>query len=202
MTPDDIRKIQTAVGVAADGVWGPVTRGAVFARLGIRPAQDGAPAAKLTPSRAALALIKEFEGCHKVRPDGMIEAYPDPASGGDPWTIGWGSTGPGIRKGTVWTQEQADARFAEHVAEFGDAVAKLLEGGAATSQQEFDALTSLAYNVGIGNLKSSTLLGLHRAGNKAGAAEQFARWNKAAGKVMAGLTRRRAAEAKLYRGQA
>lgn len=185
--------------------FGPLTQAnvdAVNRALGLAEAQDGVPAAKLTPSRAALSLIKEFEGCHKVRPDGMIEAYPDPASGGDPWTIGWGSTGPGIRKGTVWTQEQADTRFAEHVAEFGEKVAKLVEGGAATSQQEFDAMVSLAYNVGVGNLASSTLLKLHKAGNKAGAADQFGRWNKAAGRVMAGLTRRRAAEAKLYRGEA
>jgi lysozyme len=156
--------------------------------------KDEAPASTgLKPSRAALSLIKEFEGC-------KLEAYPDPATGGDPWTIGWGSTGPGIRKGTVWTQEQADTRFAEHVAEFGAGVAKLI-GNAATSQQEFDAMVSLAYNVGVGNLASSTLLKLHKAGDKAGAAAQFARWNKAAGRVMAGLTRRRAAEQALYEGR-
>lgn len=162
--------------------------------------KDEAESNDLKPSRAALSLIKEFEGCEKLLPGGRLAAYPDPATGGDPWTIGWGSTGPDIRKGTIWTQEQADARFAEHVAEFGENVAKLVAGGAATSQQEFDALVSFAYNLGIGNLKTSTLLALHRAGNKAGAAEQFARWNKAAGKVLPGLTRRRAAEAKLYRG--
>src|SRR5687768_15991119 len=107
---EDIKRLQARVGVAQDGVWGPKTRSAVFAVLGIADAAPE-PNTGLKPSRAALALIKEFEGCHKVRSDGMIEAYPDPASGGDPWTIGWGSTGPGIRKGTVWTQEQADTRF-------------------------------------------------------------------------------------------
>jgi lysozyme len=51
----------------------------------------------LTPSRACLTLIKRFEGC-------VLEAYPDPGTGNDPWTVGWGSTGPGIRKGVVWTE--------------------------------------------------------------------------------------------------
>jgi lysozyme len=63
-------------------------------------------------------------------------------------------------------------------------------------------MVSLAYNVGIGNLKESTLLRLHKEGDYTGAAGQFARWNKAAGKAMAGLTRRREAEAKMYRGLA
>lgn len=71
--------------------------------------------------------------------------------------------------------------------------------GAATTQHQFDAMVSFAYNVGIGNLTKSTLLKLHKAGNYAGAADEFATWNKAAGKVMAGLTKRRAAEAALYR---
>lgn len=185
--------------------FGPLTQAnvdAVNEALGLAEAQDGAPGGSLTPSRAALSLIKEFEGCAKIRPDGMIEAYPDPGTGGEPWTIGWGSTGPGIRWGTVWTQEQADKRFAEHVAEFGEGVAKLVAGGAATSQQEYDALVAFAYNVGLGKLAKSTLLKLHRAGDKAGAAGQFQKWINAGGKPMKGLIRRREAEAKLYRGAA
>ena len=59
-------------------------------------------------------------------------------------------------------------------------------------------MVSFAYNVGLGNLASSTLLKLHKAGDHAGAAAQFARWNKAAGKVLPGLTRRRTAESQLY----
>jgi lysozyme len=152
------------------------------------------------PSARAVALIQQFEGCAKKRPDGALDAYPDPGTGGDPWTIGWGSTGPDIHKGTVWTQAQADQRFKDDLYAFAAKVAGLVDG-AATSQNEFDALCSLAYNIGLGNLASSTLLRLHKAGDKAGAAEQFARWDKAAGRVMAGLTRRRAAEADLYRGK-
>lgn len=144
----------------------------------------------LTPSPACAALIKEFEGCR-------LTAYPDPGSGGDPWTIGWGSTGADIRKGTIWTQEQADTRFAEHLAAFGAKVAALV-GSAPTTQAQFDALVSFAYNLGTANLGGSTLLKLHKAGDYAGATAEFGKWNKAAHKVMAGLTRRRAAEAALY----
>lgn len=147
----------------------------------------------MKPSANALSLIREFEGCR-------LTAYPDPGSGGDPWTIGWGSTGPDIRRGVVWTQEQADRRLREHVAEFGEGVAKLL-GAAPTTQNQFDALVSFAYNLGLGSLKESTLLRRHKEGSYAGAALEFGRWNKASGKVMPGLTRRRAAEAKLYRGE-
>jgi lysozyme len=147
----------------------------------------------LTPSRACLTLIKRFEGC-------VLEAYPDPGTGNDPWTVGWGSTGPGIRKGVVWTQEQCDERLKQDVNAFGEKVAALLHNSA-TSQQEFDALVSFAYNVGIGNLASSTLIRKHRAGDKVGAADQFGKWVNAGGHRMEGLVKRRAAEAALYRGE-
>ena len=144
-----------------------------------------------------IKLIQSFEGCARKRPDGSYDAYPDPATGGDPWTIGWGSTGPDIRRGVVWTQQQCDDRFAAHVGEFASKVEAAI-GGAATTQHQFDAMVSLAYNIGMGNFSASTLLRKHKAGDHAGAAAQFAVWNKANKKVMAGLTRRRAAEAALY----
>lgn len=144
----------------------------------------------LTPSRACFDLIKRFESCR-------LSAYPDPGSGGDPWTIGWGSTGPDIHRGTVWTQAQCDARLALDVSRFADKVEKLI-GGAPTTQHQFDAMVSLAYNIGQGNLASSTLLRKHRAGDHAGAAEEFHKWNKAAGRVLPGLVKRRAAESLLY----
>lgn len=138
----------------------------------------------------AASLIKPFEGC-------KLTAYPDPATGGDPWTIGWGATGPDIRKGTVWTQAQVDDRFMEHLQHFGDGVAKLI-GEAPTTARQMAAMVSLAYNIGLGNFGKSTLLKKHKAGDHAGAQAEFAKWNKAAGRVMNGLTRRRAAEATLY----
>jgi GH24 family phage-related lysozyme (muramidase) len=142
-------------------------------------------------SKAGLALIKSFEGL-------SLNAYPDPATGGEPWTVGFGATGPGIHKGVVWTQAQADSRFADDVSRFADGVSALL-GTAPTTQGQFDAMVSLAYNIGLGNFKESTLLRLHKEGHYSMAADQFPRWNKASGKVMAGLTRRREAEAALYR---
>lgn len=141
-------------------------------------------------SDKGVALIKEFEGLR-------LKAYPDPATNGDPWTIGVGHTGPNVRPGLVITEAQADDFLRKDVGRFEKAVNRLAP---ITTQDQFDALVSLAFNVGEGNLASSTLLRMHNAGNYDGASNQFARWNKAAGKVMTGLTRRRAAEAKLYRG--
>lgn len=146
-----------------------------------------------TIGEVGIALIKSFEGC-------KLTAYPDPATGGDPWTIGWGTTGPDVKRGVVWSQDYADKRFAAHVAEFAERVAKMI-GDAPTTQNQFDALVSLAYNIGTHAFAYSTLIRKHREGNFAGAASEFTRWNKANGKVMAGLTRRREAEAALYRGK-
>ena len=142
----------------------------------------------------ALKLIKKWEGCR-------LTAYPDPATGGDPWTIGVGHTGPEVKPGVVWTQAQADAALQADLARFARGVWTAISEKE-TTQNRFDALVSFAFNVGLGNLLSSTLLRKHIAGDYVGAADQFIRWNRAAGKVLAGLTRRREAEAKLYRGQA
>lgn len=150
--------------------------------------------AKVGP--AGLALIKDFEGLAKVRPDGLVEAYPDPGTGGAPWTIGWGATGPDIGPGTVWTRGQCDARLAIDVARHAADVVRAL-GDAPTTQAQFDALVSFHYNTGA--IGRATLTRKHIAGDFAGAALEFMRWNRAAGRVMAGLTRRREAEARLYR---
>lgn len=151
----------------------------------------GASGARVT-SETGKALIKEFEGVE-------LRAYPDPATGGDPWTAGVGHTGPDVRKGMTVTQEMADAWLAADLRKFETGVSGLAP---ITTQPQFDAMVSLAFNVGLGNFGSSTLLRKHNAGDYAGAADQFAVWNRANGKVMAGLTRRRAAEAALYRKSA
>lgn len=155
----------------------------------------------MNPSEACIALVKQFEGYAKELPDGGAIAYPDPGTNGPPWTIGFGSTGPDIHRGTVWTRAQCEARLADDLNKFSSGVSAAI-GSAETTQHQFDAMLSLAYNVGLANFKSSTLLKKHKAGDYSGAAAEFAKWNRAAGRVMAGLTRRREAEATLYRGAA
>jgi GH24 family phage-related lysozyme (muramidase) len=147
-------------------------------------------------SPAGVALIKRFEGCARRRPDGLIEAYPDPATGGAPWTIGWGATGEDVRPGTVWTKAECDERLAADLERYAAETAAAL-GGAPTSQAQFDALVSFHYNTGA--IARATLTRKHVAGDHAGAEAEFGRWKHAGGKVMRGLVRRRRAEAALYR---
>lgn len=137
----------------------------------------------------AIAIIKRWEGC-------KLTAYPDPATGGDPWTIGYGATGPGIGPGVQWTLEQAEERLERDVDRFLGGVKERLERYANPSQ--LAAMTSLAYNIGLGAFGGSTLLRKFNAGDTAGAAEQFDRWVYAAGKRMRGLERRRADERALF----
>lgn len=165
---------------------------------GAAVAPQRAPVAVPAPSAIGprgLLLLKRFEGCARLRPDGRYEAYPDPGTGGDPWTIGWGATGKGIRRGTVWTGEQCDARLEADLARFAREVVSALDAAPA-NQAQFDALVSFHYNTGA--IARATLTRLHRAGefNEAGA--QFGKWVHAGGKRLAGLVRRRAAEAQLY----
>ena len=167
-----------------------------FVDLQRRIRQAGAgEAAPRSIGADGIAVIKQFEGCAKARPDGRFEAYPDPATGGDPWTIGWGATGPGIARGTVWTQEQCDIRFETDLARYAAEVAAVL-GDTPTSQTQFDALVSFHYNTGA--IARSTLARKHMAGDHAGAAREFERWVHAGGRVLRGLVRRRAAERALY----
>lgn len=151
----------------------------------------------MTPSPACMSLVQQFEGCAQRQPDGTFKAYPDPGTGGAPWTIGWGSTGADITESTVWTQAQCNARLEQDLTAFSARVSALL-GTAPTTQNQFDALVDFAYNLGIENLESSTLLRLHKAGDYAGAAAQFPLWDHADGKVLPGLQKRRAAEQALY----
>lgn len=146
----------------------------------------------MTPSPRIVAFIRDYEKCR-------LKAYmPTP---NDRPTIGWGSTGPDIKLGMVWTQKQADDHFAADLARFSAGVSDAV-GRAPTTQAQFDALVSFAYNCGVAALNSSTLLKLHKAGEHEGAAQQFGRWNKQKGVVLNGLTKRRAAEAAIYRGKA
>ena len=147
-------------------------------------------------SARGVELIKRFEGCARLRTDGLYEAYPDPGTGGAPWTIGWGATGPGIGPGTLWTKEECDERLEADVARHARDVARAI-GDAPTSQGQFDALVSFHYNTGA--IRRATLTKLHRNGDFTLAAEEFGRWKYASGHVLKGLVRRRREEAELYR---
>ena len=170
---------------------------AIDRALGADGAQEPPRSRSVGPP--GVALIKRFEGCERRRADGLVEAYPDPATGGAPWTIGWGATGPEIGPETVWTQAQCDVRFERDLERYAAEVAAAI-GDAPTTQGQFDALVSFHYNTGA--IARATLTRRHVAGDHAGAAREFARWNRAGGRVLRGLTRRRAAEAELYGGRA
>lgn len=136
---------------------------------------------------AGTALIQSYEQCR-------LESYlPTP---NDKWTIGWGHTGPYITEGITWTQEEADRVFLDDIAWVEECVNKAVT--AQVNQNEFDAMCSLCFNIGCGAFGKSTLVKLLNAGDYDGAAEQFKRWDKQAGQVLAGLTKRRAAEELLF----
>ena len=137
-----------------------------------------------------IALIKSFEGLE-------LTSYKCPAG---VWTVGYGHTRADVTPRRTISEVEADALLRADLERFERAVAKHTAGHA--TQDQFDALVSFAFNLGGEALKTSTLLRKHNEGDYAGAAAQFARWNRAGGRVLAGLTRRRLAEAKLYRGEA
>jgi len=143
-------------------------------------------------STEGIRLLHQFEGLR-------LEAYPDPATGGEPWTIGYGHTGPDVYPGLLWTREQAEAAFAARLSrEFEPGVLAALTRG--PSQSQFDAMVALAYNIGVAAFAGSTLVRKFNAGDIDGAADQFLRWDKAGGRSMLGLRRRRAAERARFLG--
>ena len=140
-------------------------------------------------STAGLALIKRFEGLR-------TEAYRCPAG---VWTIGYGST-RGVREGMRITEAQAEALLLRDVERFERAVAGMVE--VPITQGQLDALVSFAFNLGPEALRRSTLLKRLNASEYAKAAQEFARWNRAGGRVLPGLTKRRAAERAMFEGTA
>jgi GH24 family phage-related lysozyme (muramidase) len=148
---------------------------------------------------ATNVLIKPFEGYAKRLPNGDCCAYPDPATGGDPWTIGYGSTGRDIRQYTVWTKEQAEDALQKHVRYFTSGLVRLSPNLLQATPRRFAAVISWAYNCGLGNYRISTFKKRVDAGNWEDAALECRKWNKAAGRVLPGLTRRREAEALMMR---
>ncbi|HDU3604603.1 TPA: lysozyme [Klebsiella aerogenes] len=144
-------------------------------------------------SDEGIALIKGFEGCR-------LTAYPDPGTGGAPWTIGYGWTlpvdGKTVRPGMTIDQATADRLLKTGLVSYENDVLKIVK--VKLAQGQFDALVSFAYNIGSRALSTSTLLKKLNAGDIKGAADEFLRWNKAGGKVLNGLTRRREAERALF----
>jgi len=140
-------------------------------------------------SKDGLHLTEQFEGC-------KLTAYPDPATGGDPWTIGYGHTGADVHPGLTITQEQAETLLLKDIQKAAaDVNAKVTKD---ITQPEFDALVDFTFNCGAGNFNNSTLLKKINAGDFDGAAHEFEKWDMAAGKHMAGLLRRRHAEAQEF----
>lgn len=136
-------------------------------------------------SLEGINLIKHFEGCE-------LEAYKCPAG---VWTIGYGHI-KGVQEGDVITEQQADDMLVEELEEYENYIHNLVN--CPLNQNQFDALVSWVYNLGSSNLQASTLLKVLNAGDYAGVPAQMLRWNKAGGKVLEGLTRRRQAEADLF----
>lgn len=138
-------------------------------------------------SRNGIELIKRFEGC-------KLTAYRCPAG---KLTVGYGHTGDDVTEGLTISQEDANDLLFDDVLCFENGVNNLVKG-LDLSQGMFDALVCFAYNVGLDNLKKSTLLKLLKDGKVLEASEEFVKWNKSNGKVLDGLTKRRAAEADLF----
>jgi lysozyme len=136
-------------------------------------------------NEAGRKLIKSFESLR-------LEAYQDSVS---VWTIGWGHI-KGVKKGDICSQQQAEIWLTEDLTEAEASVERVVK--VKLNGNEFGALVSFVFNLGVGSLKKSTLLKLLNAGDFNGAALEFKKWNKAGGKVLTGLTRRRTAEAQLF----
>ena len=139
-------------------------------------------------SNEGIALIKKFEGCE-------LESYRCSA---DVPTLGYGHT-RGVSDGDTCTQQEADNMLADDLQEFEQYVNDLVN--ADLSQNQFDALVAWTYNLGPTNLKASTLLKRVNEDDIADVPHQIKRWNKAGGKVLDGLIRRREAEALLFQGE-
>ena len=142
----------------------------------------------MNTSAEGIALIKKFEGCE-------LKAYQCSAG---VWTIGYGHT-KDVVEGMEITQEQAEQMLVDELHEYESYINKYVT--VALSQNQFDALVSWVYNLGPANLSASTMLKVLNSGEYEDVPAQMKRWNKAGGKVLEGLIRRREAEACLFVGK-
>jgi lysozyme len=145
-------------------------------------------------SPRGLKLIADFEGLR-------LNAYPDPGTGNEPWTIGYGTTvypdGRKVKKGDVITQVQALDYLKQDVKKFATSVTQLV--GVPINQNRFDALVSFTYNLGAGALARSSLLRKLNAREYEAAAAEFDKWVYAGGRILPGLVNRRKAERDLFK---
>ena len=139
-------------------------------------------------SKEGLALIKKFEGCR-------LESYRCSAN---VLTIGYGHTG-GVLETDVITQDDADKLLEEDIAKFE----KYVDDNVTVelNQSQFDALVAWTFNLGVGNLRQSTMLRKLNEGDYQSVPSEMNRWNKAGGKTLDGLIRRRKAEGLLFEGK-
>ena len=140
----------------------------------------------LTYSANGLSLTEQFEGLR-------LTAYQDQVG---VWTIGYGHTGPDVTPEQTITMAEAQALLAQDVSSAVSCVNTVIT--VKLTQQEFDALVDFIFNLGIGSFKGSTMLRNLNAGDFTGAVAQFDLWDRAGGAVVAGLLRRRQAEAALF----
>lgn len=133
-----------------------------------------------------IALIKRYEALR-------LKAYKDPV--GIP-TIGYGHTGEDVALGQTITEEEADALLRTDLIEAETAITRAVR--VPLNPNQFSALVSLTFNIGVGAFLKSTLLKKLNAGDYKGAQAQFDRWNKAGGKVLPGLVKRRNSEEEMY----
>lgn len=146
-------------------------------------------------------LLVPFEGYAKKLPNGDCMAYPDPGTGGAPYTIGYGSTydenGTPVQPGDIWTHEKAVMVKAITLNKFLNALMGLSPSIFEENPEKIAAILSFIYNCGTGNYRVSTLKRKVNEKEWEDAASELLKWNKAAGRVLRGLTIRRQAEAKL-----
>lgn len=208
LTPEQIRELQLLLnncgyGLIVDGILGPRTEKAfnsfkknnflehpnLIGKTTVEKLLHFKPKQRQV-NQDGLNLIKEFEGFRR-------NAYLCPAG---VWTIGYGSTfypdGRRVQKGDVISNKEAEELLKITVNNFANDVDRLVT--VPINDNHFSALVSLAFNIGVYAFKNSTLRRVLNQGNYQEAARQFLRWDKAGGKTLAGLTRRRQAERNLF----
>ena len=144
---------------------------------------------EFTYDQSGLDLTESSEGLR-------LTSYPDPGTGDEPWTIGWGHTGFDVAPNQTITHEEAVELLKADMHHAENAVKRLVT--VQLTQGQYDALVDFAFNCGVGNLHNSSLLRYVNENRMEEADEEFKKWNKGGGHVLAGLTARRDKEAALF----